>query len=67
MSKELNNISQNGTKTFGINAVSDIIDHNTTIINSVNKAINTLKNDPITLITKKLENIDLCLFIDISK
>lgn len=67
MSKELNNISQNGTKTFGINAVSDIIDHNTTIINSVNKAINTLKNDPITLITKKLENIDLYLFIDISK
>ena len=67
MSKELNNISQNGTKTFGINAVSDIIDHNTTIINSVNKAINTLKNDPITLIAKKLENIDLYLFIDISK
>lgn len=67
MSKELNNISQNGTKTFDINAVSDIIDHNTTIINSVNKAINTLKNDPITLITKKLENIDLYLFIDISK
>ena len=67
MSKELNNISQNGTKTFGINAVSDIIVHNTTIINSVNKAINTLKNDPITLITKKLENIDLYLFIDISK
>ena len=67
MSKELNNISQNGAKTFGINAVSDIIDHNTTIINSVNKAINTLKNDPITLITKKLENIDLYLFIDISK
>lgn len=67
MSKELNNISQNGTKTFGINAVSDIIDHNTTIINSVNKALNTLKNDPITLITKKLENIDLYLFIDISK
>ena len=67
MSKERNNISQNRTKAFYINADSDIVDHNSSIYNSVSKAMNTWKSNPIILVTNKLENIDLYLFIDISK
>ena len=52
VSEELNKIFQNATKTLDIKENSYIVDSSSSFTDSVDKAINTYKNQPSILLMK---------------
>ena len=67
VSEELNNFFQNAIKTLNINEKTYIVDSSSSITDTVDKAINTYKNHPSTLLIKqKLENVDHFSFKEVS-